>query len=177
MTVEFGSSLSAAREYRRRGWFPIPYRPGAALNRADWVDPSLLIADLEPVFTPGSGVAIILGSVSGGLVRVGVECPEAVALAPAFLPRTAVADGPRKAPHPTGYWYVVNPPVSTARFSAPDGRQVLVEVWGEGSAVPAPPSQPAEGEILEWKRFARPAEVSPADLATAVNRLASAASW
>jgi P4 family phage/plasmid primase-like protien len=175
MTVEFGSSLSAAREYRRRGWLPIPYRPGEPLSRADWVDPILLTADLEPVFSPGTGVAIVLGSASGGLVRVGVECPEAVALAPAFLPRTAVADGPRKAPHPTGYWYVVNPPVSTARFSAPDGRQVLVEVWGEGSAVPAPPSQPAEGEVLEWKRFARPAEVSPADLMAAVNRLAAAA--
>lgn len=175
MTVEFSSSLSAAREYRRRGWLPMPYRSGEPLSRAGWADPSVVAAELDQFFAPDTGVAIVLGSASGGLVRVSVGCPEAAALGPVFLPRTAVADGPRKAPQPTGYWYITNPPVPTARFSEPDGRQVLVELWGEGSAAPAPPSESPEGEILEWKRFGRPAEVAPANLLAAVNRLAAAA--
>ncbi len=175
MTVEFGSSLSAAREYCRRGWLPIPYQPGQPLSWAGWADPALVRADLERVFTGETGVALVLGSVSGGLVRVGLECPEAIALGPAFLPRTAVMDGLRHRPNPAGYWYLTNPPVTTGRFSEPDGRQVLVELWGEGSAVPAPPSEVAEGEVLEWKRFGRPAEVGASDLVAAVSRLAAAA--
>ncbi len=174
MTVEFGSSASAAREYFRRGWFAVPYRPGEPLNWAGWADPALVQADLERLFTEHTGVAILLGSPSGGLVRVGLEGPEAVALAPAFLPRTAVADGPRKGTFPAGYWYVSNPPAPTARFSDPRGPRPLVELWGEGSAVPVPPTAPEEGLPAEWKRFGRPAEVAAAELSAAVGRLAAA---
>lgn len=175
MTVEFGSSASAAREYLRRGWFAVPYRPGEPLNWAAWADPALVEADLERLFTGQTGVAILLGSPSGGLVRVGLGCPEAVALAPAFLPRTAVADGPRNRPSPSGYWYVASPPAGTARFSDPRGPQPLVELWGEGRAAPVPPTPSEEGPTLEWKRFGRPAEVAAPELVSAVGRLAAAA--
>jgi len=82
MTVEFGSSASAAREYLRRGWFAVPYRPGDPPNWAGWADPTLIQGDLDRLFTEHMGVAILLGSPSGGLVRVGLGCPEAVALEP-----------------------------------------------------------------------------------------------
>ena len=141
------------------------------------------LAELDP----SSNLGLVLGSASGGLVDVDLDCPEARALAPDFLPRTAMRHGRPSTPE-SHYWYVVDaPPPSVVRYQAPiaargDGEKAcLVELRSSSTTSAAqtviPPSVHPSGERLEWMggSLGEPARVELTDLQEAVARLAAAA--
>src|SRR4051812_29754833 len=91
--------LDEAAAYARKGWrvVPVPHRgknPGDAYGPG-WQKARLAEVDLPAHFPPGRpmNVGVLLGEPSGGLTDADLDSPEAVLLAPAFLPDTSCRFG------------------------------------------------------------------------------------
>ena len=129
--------------YVAAGWALVRIPPlSKAPKDHDWPD-----QDYPPsVFRPGDNVGVILGPRSGGLVDVDCDCPEAIALAPSFLPPTATfgRHGFTKTPAavpglPTGttrhYLYTCPAVTKTTKWN-----QAHLELRGPGGQTVLPPS-------------------------------------
>ncbi len=162
------------RGYYQRGWRPLLLRRGEKVPiHPDWADRPPSLEELLARADGGYNVGILLGTPSGGLVDVDLDCPEARKLAPEFLPLTGAIFGRRGAPG--SHWlYVCDPLPPSMTFAAPDG-PVLVEVRAERHQTMFPPSVHPSGEMVRWEREWEPARVPGEVLAWGVRRLAAAA--
>ncbi len=109
--------IEAARAYLDRGWQPIPI-PGGQKKPVldDWVNLRMAPDALGMYFGEPGNIGILLGEPSGGLVDVDLDGPEAVALAPIFLPTTAACFG--RGSKPDSHWlYIASPAIDTVKFS------------------------------------------------------------
>ncbi len=186
--------IACAHMYLRRGFTVIPLKgkvpwdSAKRCNRATWPDLRLAPADLKAEFGPGvTGIGIALGEASGGLVDVDLDTPEAIALAPIFLPPTSSRFGRRSARE--SHWeFVVDMPIKTTKFhdikrvadtsrSANGGekKQMLVEIRSAGAQTMFPGSlHPDTAETVEYAEDGEPASVGAADLLHHVSWLAAA---
>lgn len=168
--------LEAARRYMDWGWtvVPVEYRQ----KKPDWVN--VTKDNAHKYFPPNKemNIAVLLGPASGGLADVDLDCPEAIALAPYYLPGTArFGRETAKASH---WLFKVSEcaPVFCAKDEKGD---VLVELRcaTEGSKVSTvfPPSTHKDtGEAIEWADKAIPIEcpIGHDELLACVKRLAVA---
>jgi hypothetical protein len=99
----------AARDYLALGLQPIPI-PLRSKNpgRDDWQDERCTVEDVPQKFSSHKNIGLLLGEASNGLVDLDLDCPEAVALAPAFLPFTGFKSG--HATNPVSHYWYVSPP-------------------------------------------------------------------
>jgi hypothetical protein len=98
------SSLEIAKNYRARGWapLPVPFREKGP-RIVGWNTLVLKETELPSFFNEEpSNIAILLGDASGGMVDIDLDCPEAGAIAASVLPKTAVIFG-RKS-NPASHW-------------------------------------------------------------------------
>src|SRR2546423_15445562 len=89
------TSLEVAALYASYGWsvLPIAYRSKKPIIDG-WQNLRLTAADLPLLFNgKPQNVGVALGAASGGLVDVDLDCPQAVALGPQFLPPTRLRFG------------------------------------------------------------------------------------
>jgi hypothetical protein len=147
--------LETARRYLERGWrcVPLPYR-GKAPRLHGWQTLRLDGAALAQHFDGApANVGVLLGEPSGGLVDVDLDCPEAIRLAPAFLPPTRSRFG-RPSKRASHWLYVVTTPVDTATFADPDpaddATTMLVEFRSTGGQTVFPGSVHETGEAIGW---------------------------
>ena len=70
-----------------------------------WTDLRLSESDLPAHFNGTGNIGVLLGEPSGWLVDVDLDCEEAVALAPRFLPPTGAMSG-RPGKPASHWWYV-----------------------------------------------------------------------
>jgi hypothetical protein len=164
--------LDAAQRYLARGIqpLPIPERQKAP-TIPNW--PEFRANSNAAEFFAGPGnLGVLLGDPSGGIVDVDLDAPEALALAPYFLPATEAVFGHASKPR-SHLLYVVQPAPSTTRFSGLDGAS-LVELRSTGAQTIFPPSTHPSGEIVEWHRDGEPAHLDTTELLSAVRRLAMA---
>ena len=162
----------AARDYLRRGFAPIPIPARSkAPSLPDWPNLRIEEKDMDELFT--ENVGLLLGTPSRGLVDVDLDARETIALAPLFLPPTAMIHGRASRPR-SHWWFIVDPAPPTKRFQDTDGT-CLVELRSTGGQTVVPPSVHPEGEAIEWADDNEPAIVPPDTLSTAVRRLAAAA--
>lgn len=117
------------------------------------------------------------GAEGNGFHDVDLDCPEAVGLAPHFLPETGWIFGRPSNPRSHWVYKAAEGSAQTKRLTGPEG-DVLVELRGDRSKTTAPPSYKAEpNEHVRWDVFDRengPAEVSLEELKKAVALLAIA---
>jgi len=192
--------LSAAAEYRRHGWFPIPLTDKAP-RVADWPNLRLAEDDIEQAFRPGDNLGLILGEASGHLVDVDLDDPAAVRLAPHLLPPTPMRHG-RLSTGLSHYWYVCEIPPQPGRISGtkryqiipdeepepgkPPKKVTLIEVRYTGGQTMVPPSlHPGtpeldcadKGELVQWAKGAemRPPRIEAKALFDAAQTLAGLA--
>jgi len=168
-----GQLLAAARAALQRGWAVTPLR-GKRPLLPDWPRRRLTESDLPRALLQATGLGIVLGRPSGGLVDVDVDDRLAEALAPAFLPATHARFG--REGRPRHYLYSV-PPAETPRrlaWQGPDGA-MLVELRGDGCQTALPPSRFPDGATVCWVDEGEPAQATLATLRAAVNHLAAAA--
>jgi Bifunctional DNA primase/polymerase, N-terminal len=167
------STLPEVNEYLHRGWAPIPIPRGQkAPALKNWSHLRLGPDDLSAHFGSGQNIGILLGDPSGGLIDVDLDTPEAIALAPAFLPETAAVFG--RSSKPASHWlYVSKGPTRTSRFRDEKG-SVVVEVRSTGSQTVFPPSQHS-GETVQWYKAGEPADINHEILRAAVRHLAAGA--
>ena len=169
----------AARGHLRRGFAVVPVRGkvpwdaarGAPLEK--WQDLRLREEDLEAAFCEGiTGVGLLNGAPSANRNDVDIDCPEALALADAFLPRTAFEFGRTSAPR-SHRIHGTTSPVKTSKFEI--NGETLVELRSTGSQTVGPGSQHVEsGEDVRFDSDGEAATVEAAVLMASVRRLAAA---
>jgi RecA-family ATPase len=173
------NALMWARFYKSKGWQPIPVPLGAKRPTAtNW--PQLIIddADLPAHFSADTNIGILLGQASGDLVDIDLDCAEALALAPYFLPFTACRFGRKSTP--LSHWLYRAPPspLNTQRWLDTQAKaDSILEFRTNGAQTIFPGSVHLSGETIDFEfadKVPDPATVAPGDLARACNMLAAA---
>lgn len=184
------TAYNIALGYLRRGWQPVPVPDRQkGPTRKDWQNLQITEANIGDVFNRAGNVGVLLGGTSGGLTDVDLDCPEALALADAFLPQTSAIFG-RKSKLRSHWLYVTNLYTSETkaaiRYVEPPGlahdppkSATLVELrigGGEkGAQTIFPGSTHPSGERVEWGVEGEPASEDGANLLRTVGALAAAA--
>ncbi|MEW4530613.1 bifunctional DNA primase/polymerase [Maioricimonas sp. JC845] len=166
------TTIDAARDYIRRGWAPVPIPPGRKQPVVrGW--PALRIAadDVPQHFAAEGNIGLILGSPSGGLVDVDLDCAEARELADEYLPPTPAITGRPSAPA-SHRWYIGRG-VKTTKHQDPVDRSMLVELRSTGAQTVVGPSIHPSGEPYD-RLTGEPAVVPGPMLAACVTALAEA---
>lgn len=97
-----------------------------------------------------SGVGLLLGEPSGGLIDIDLDHPKALRLKDHFLPPSAMQSG-RTGRRRSHRWYRVTDDLpTTRRYKMPDG-QVSVELRSTGGQTVIPPSIHPSGESYQWE--------------------------
>lgn len=171
------TTLDYAIDYHARQWMPIWLRertknPG----RTDWQKERLRQEDLARVFNNGNNIGLLLGEPSNWLSESDLDCKEAVALAPEFLPQTGRKSG-RQASPLSHWWYYVKG-LKTYKFEDPllrgsDERAMLLELRSTGCHTLVPPSIHPSGDLYIWNDEGDPATVSANELYVAAGKLAA----
>ncbi len=145
--------FDAAREYHRRGWAIVPVPAGQkAAVMSGWPGFRAATGDLPDLFGHDENIGVILGPASGGLVDNDLDCPEALALADLYLPRTRGVFGRPSKPGSHRLFAAVG--ATYESFADPITGKTLIELRAEGRDGGAhltlfPPSV-ADGERREW---------------------------
>ncbi len=167
------TSLALALNYIGRGWAPIPIAHcSKAPSLTDW--PALRVtADQATEYFSGGpqNVGVVLGEPSAGLTDIDLDTPEAVALAPHFLPETCTFGRKSKL---RSHWLFNCPGAKTAKFKDIDGT-MLVEIRSTGAQTVFPGSTHVGGEAIEFDDDQDPAPIEVGELERVVRRLAAAA--
>ena len=169
-----GSSilLESARTYLSRGYAVIPLPAGKKIPvLKGWTDLRLTAEDLPRHFNGTGNIGVLLGEPSGWLVDVDLDCDEAVALAPTFLPPTGATSGrPGK---PASHWWYVCEGIKTRKHQDPVTKKMIVELRSTGAQTVVGPSIHPSGEPYD-PLDGEPAVVDAGELAAAVAALAEA---
>jgi len=169
------STLEWARYYLRHGWKPVPVpKRQKHPHLKNWPKLRLKDNDLPKNFRNGSNIGLLLGAPSRGLGDVDLDSPEAVALAPTFLPNTDMIHG-RIGKRESHWWYKGSSDLRYEKFSDVDGKTLLELRSRTGYQTLVPPSVHPSGEKLVWSRKGKPARVDGERLRGAVTKLASCA--
>jgi hypothetical protein len=174
----------AARFYLDRGWQPIPLWPRSKKpQQGGWPDLVITPENVDQHFNDDCNVGVKLGSKSGNLIDIDLDCPHARALAFEFLPATVTFG---RAGSPMSHrLYCLNddqPDCTTKKFdSDPQGalRGMILELRGDGHYTVFPPSIHEDtGQQIEFTNknlLTMPYRISRRELVERVSRLAAAA--
>lgn len=163
-------ALASARDYRARGWRPIPVpfrQKGPIIKR--WQHLRIESDDLPQYFKGRCNVGVLTGEPSRWLIDIDLDHPLAVELAPKFLPPTNAVFGRCSKPRSHFLYYSVG--AETHKRSTDD--EMIVELRSTGLQTVFPGSVHESGEVVEWAESGEPAVVDPQELLAAVNALAN----
>lgn len=152
--------------YRARGWVPVP------LVGKKPFEANFLSRTVESTWPSGDyNVGLLLGAASGGLLDVDLDCPEAVALAPALLPSTL---GFSRGPDSGHLFFSCVAIDKREAYSESDGG-MIVEIRSGGGQTMVPPSvHPDTRQALEWTHpWREPLVIDAADLRRRVGWVAA----
>lgn len=160
-----------AREYISNNWLPIPLKGKIPANpdgrpMLNWTD--FRPSDIENEF---SGQATNIGIRTDTLTDVDLDCPEAIALAPAILPKTATFG---RSSAPQSHWVYTT---STSQYVSYDSLfgKVLELRANNGHQTMVPPSIHPTGEPVSWTKGHEPSKIDGDTLKRSCSLLASAA--
>lgn len=162
-----------AEEYLEMGWapIPVPYREKGPRIR-DWPKLRIQADHVDKYFRDSQmNIGVLLGEPSGGLVDVDLDCPEALVLAPKFLPSTRTFGRNTK---PRSHWLYRCYGAKTTQFKSPDGA-MLLELRSTGHQTVFPGSTHPSGEEIKFENDAEIVDLDPKALARVGSRLGAAA--
>lgn len=171
-TKQQPSVRQAAQNYIGRGFSVVPVPKGGKKPVVKaWTQGGFTENDIT------ENVGILCGALSGNLVDVDLDCPEAIEAACYFLPPTGMIHGRASNPK-SHWWYVADVELPTKRYKDADGRDdsestTLVEYRTSGSQTLVPPSVHPEGEAYVWERDGEPERVDAEELWQAVSYVAA----
>ena len=173
---DIDATRASARKYLSEGFTPIAYpHLTKTPTEKDWQKKKREKVDIDKDFTGNkSNVGIVLGAASDNLVDVDLDSPEAIALAPSFLPPTDRRFG--RPSTPDAHWLYRSDVLATVPFTC-NGKKdgMLVELRSTGGQTMFPPSVHPLGERLSWAEEGALPEVEGEELLQRVRRLAVAA--
>jgi hypothetical protein len=178
-TRENLSALDIAKDYLSRGWQPIPitYRKKKP-TLDEWQKLELTEATLPKYFNAKQqNVGVQLGPRSKGLTDIDLDCAEAIALAPRYLPRTNSCFGRASKQYSHFLYYIDDAPDKAAvQHKDIDGKKMIVELRIGGGKAGAqtifPGSTHESGDSIEWASDSEPARSTFAELKTAISKIA-----
>jgi hypothetical protein len=171
-------TLEIARRYIRRGWAVIPIMRGEKAPREPgWPTWIITEENVGQHFNSGlKNIGVQLGPKSNGLTDVDLDCAEARALAPHFLPSTGAVFGRPSSPRSHWLYVVTEPPGKSVIKYLAAKDDTLVELrlgtTGKGVQTVFPGSQHPCGELIEWDRDGEPASVPSSSLENAIRKIA-----
>ena len=161
-----------------RGISPVPVpQGGKGPNIKDWQDLKITSATVDQFLDSDKlNVGALMGPASGDLSDVDLDCKEAVALAPHFLPRTGSIYG-RPSKRRSHYLYRCTDAEPKAVIKLHDERKTgIVELrlggGGKGAQSLMPGSLHPSDERYEWDVDGQPATASCATLKDAITKIA-----
>jgi len=175
--------LDAARRHLARGFQPVPIKPRdkKPAGGDGWQLQRYTVEQLPMVFPPNGNIGLLLGAASGGLVDVDLDCPQAIAVAPVYLPPTGMRHGRVSTSLEAHRWYRVDqPPQKLTRYKDPTDGACIVELRSgsdeSGTQTMIPPSvHPETGERIAWSADGEPGRIDVEQLQGSVSGLAGAA--
>ncbi len=174
------SALDIARRFLELGWQPVPV-PHRSKNPGfdGWQNLRITQEDAQKYFNGApQNIGVLLGAPSKGLVDIDLDCPEAVTLAPYFLPATPGRFG--RASKRASHWLYFSPFERLLQFKDPDApndKAMLCEIRSTGEHTVFPGSVHVEGEPIEFEDGSDPTKVPAVEkkvLLESVGKLASA---
>jgi len=167
--------IRSALQYKNMGWavIPIPFQKKAPTKQG-WTKWRLDEDEIRQFFNGKTNIGVLLGEPSGYLVDIDLDCPEAVRLAPMFLPKTGAIFGRAGAPKSHWLYYVVESE-HYKKYIDPSSGETFLEYRGNsGKQSVIPPSVHPNGETVKWHIDEGPQSVSQKELQEATNNLAAA---
>ncbi|MBC7855410.1 MAG: DUF3987 domain-containing protein, partial [Pirellulaceae bacterium] len=164
-------TIAIARQYRARGWrpIPVPYRQkGPIIDQ--WQNLRIEVETLPKYFVGRCNVGVLTGEPSSGLIDVDLDHPLAVELAPQFLPATNCVFG--REGKPRSHFLYLAPGAETHKRTTGKIAGMIVELRATGLQTVFPGSVHENGETIEWAENREPAVVDPSVLRMAVDALA-----
>lgn len=156
------SVFDLAIEYINLGWrpIPVPFREkGPTIS--GWTELRITQETAAQYFNGApQNIGIILGEVSGGLCDIDIDCPEALFLAPHFLPATSGRFG--RSSKPASHWLYVSNVPKHLKYEDPniDGPgKTIVELRSNGVQTVFPGSTHVSGEFINFEDGADPAQI------------------
>jgi hypothetical protein len=124
------TALDVARDYIRRGWNPVPIPHGFKGPRTGgWQLVTVTPQNVTQYFNGrDQNIGVQLGPKSGGLCDVDLDCPEAMRLAPYFLPATQAVFGRRSKPRSHYLYKVLDPKSVTVIKHCDEEDGALIEL-------------------------------------------------
>ncbi len=165
------TALDIAKDYRRRGWHPIPItHQSKNPNLPGWQNLTLKESDLPSYFNgKPQNIGVLLGALSEGLTDIDLDSPQAVKIADYFLPKTNAVFG-RASKTRSHRLYISDFP-KTEKFECGEN---IVEIRSTGGQTVFPGSTHTSGEPIEWQSDGEPLQIDAQSLRRAVGLLASA---
>jgi hypothetical protein len=172
------STLDVARDYIARGWnpVPIPYRAKGPRG-SKWHKVHVTLDNVDRYFDGGpQNIGVQLGAKSSKLTDVDLDCVEATALSPHFLPPTPAIFGRVSKPR-SHYLYYIDDAEDRASLKLTGiDKDVIVELrmgGGEkGAQTVFPGSVHVSGELIEWASDGEPTRTTLVVLKDAVTKIA-----
>ena len=177
---------SAVLDYLDRfGWRSIDFIFGQKFTKEQgWEQLRLCPEELRQRFNGApKNVGVLLGEPSNGLGDVDCDCPQAVTLAPFFLPDAMqTAAFGRQSTAIAHYLYTVIGEARMEQFDDPEAKALgpnvkarLLEFRFTGVQTMFPPSVHPSGERVTWDRYRDPVAVEASTLLPQIRKLAAAA--
>lgn len=159
------NSADWAAEYARMGWAAIALKPGTKRPASSaWQDTKP--GELTEV-DEDDNLGVVLGSNSGGLVNVDLDCDEAAAAASSILPATLQAGHGVRAPRALHYYFTVNGTIPKYRkytdsyrkaITKSDRHCTILELRGDSRQNAVAPSKHPDYEgTYGWVNWGTPA--------------------
>jgi Bifunctional DNA primase/polymerase, N-terminal len=175
------SPLEIALTYIARGWAPIPIPHKAKKPTLKlWQNLGITAETARQYFNGNpQNVGVQQGAASRGLADVDLDCLEAIAAAPFFLPHRTARFG--RASKPCSHWLYYTDLAqtedkATLPFKDPE-KHVVLEIriggGGAGAQTVFPESTHPSGEAIEWVDEQDVAQIGGKDLKTACGRIAA----
>ncbi len=179
------TALDIAKDYRRRGWQPIPIAHRSKNpNLPGWQNLKLSESDLPNHFNgKPQNIGVLLGVMSKGLTDIDLDSPEAIKIADYFLPKTEAVFGRAGKPRSHRLYYCSsgkfekfnNPFLISSSDESERKQACIVELrTGDGLQTVFPSSTHESGEPINWQSDGEPLEIDVQELRRAVALLASA---
>ena len=170
---------TAVLAFIERGFDPVPVVPRGKAGVANWDKLKVTAENAADYFKGEKNVGLRLGAASRGLCDVDLDCEEAVALAPKFLPPTGMISG--RAGNPSSHWFYLSElheseERASIQFRDVDGTVICeLRIGGGACALTVvPPSVHESGELIEWYEDGEPADLGGDEVKLAVAECASA---
>jgi hypothetical protein len=180
------TALEIANDYILRGWrpIPVPYRKKLPIIEG-WQKLEITTVNAAQHFNGAlQNIGVVLGPKSNGLTDIDLDCPEAIGLAPHFLPITGSKFGRASKPVSHLLYKITDAPdQGSLKLSDPDKDKdgkthVIIELrmggGTKGAQTVFPGSVHESGEPVEWSTDGEVAVSSYAILKTAVTKIAAA---